>query len=50
MYSIIVNRDCIIEIRKYFKSRQIIVLNDNSNTKIKTGGTYNAQVNELLQI
>ena len=42
--SFIVNKTAVMEIRKYFKGKLILVLDDGKKTTVMTGGTYSERV------
>lgn len=44
----IVNKDYIAECRKYFKGKHILVLNDDSKSKVETGSSYSDQLKRLI--
>lgn len=46
--SFIINQNCIKEVRKFFKGKLILVLNDMKETAITTGETYSSKVRKLL--
>ena len=46
--SAIINRNFIKEVRKFFKGKLILVLNDRKETAITTGETYSSKVRKLL--
>jgi len=46
--SYIVNRDHILDIRKYFKGKLMLKLNDAEGTSITTGGQYTTSVKTIL--
>lgn len=46
----IVNQTCIQEVRKYFKGKLILILNNKEGTKITTGETYSKKVRIELGI
>ena len=48
--SFIINQNCIKEVRKFFKGKLILVLNDGKETAITTGETYSSKVRKLLGI
>jgi len=45
----IVNIDYIMEFRKYFRGKFVLVLNDLKNTKIETGRSYSNKISELFE-
>jgi len=46
--SAIINQNYIKEVRKFFKGKLILVLNDSMETAITTGETYSSKVRKLL--
>lgn len=48
--SIIVNADYILEFRKYFRGKYILVMDDLGRTKIETGRSYSDEIRKLVQI
>ena len=46
--SAIINQNFIKEVRKFFKGKLILVLNDRKETAITTGETYSSKVRKLL--
>lgn len=48
--SVIVNKDKIDEIHKYFNNRLILVMNDKSRTKITTGTSYISTIRTELEL
>ena len=46
--SAIINRNFIKEVRKFFKGKVILVLNDRKETAITTGETYSSKIRKLL--
>lgn len=44
----IINQNCIKEIRKFFKGKLILVLNDQKETAITTGETYSGKIRKML--
>ncbi|MFK7978504.1 MAG: LytR/AlgR family response regulator transcription factor [Saprospiraceae bacterium] len=48
--SFIINQNYIREVRKFFKGKLILVLNDAKETAITTGETYSGKVRKLLGI
>jgi len=48
--SIIVNTDSILEFRKYFRGKYILVMDDLGRTKIETGRSYSDEIRSLVQI
>ncbi len=46
--SFIINQNYIREVRKFFKGKLILVLNDTKETAITTGETYSGKVRQLL--
>lgn len=47
--SVIVNIEYIKEFRKYFRGKYILVLDDNTNTKIETGRFYVDEIRNLIE-
>jgi two-component system LytT family response regulator len=47
---IIVNTDYILEFRKYFRGKYILVMDDLGRTKIETGRSYSDEIRSLVQI
>jgi len=48
--SYMVNKEMIREVRKFFKGKFVLTLNDEQRTSITTGGTYSETVGELLKL
>ncbi len=48
--SYMVNKEMIVEVRKFFKGKYILTLKDEQRTTITTGGTYAKEVDQLLTI
>lgn len=48
--SFMINQNYIREVRKFFKGKLILVLNDVQETAITTGETYSGKVRQLLGI
>jgi len=46
--SVIVNKHTIIECRKYFKGKYILVLNDKNKSKVVSGSSYSDRMKELF--
>jgi len=46
--SFIINQNYIREVRRFFKGKLILVLNDAKETAITTGETYSGKVRKLL--
>jgi len=46
--SAIINQNFIKEVRKFFKGKLILVLNDRKETAITTGETYSSKIRKLL--
>jgi two-component system LytT family response regulator len=46
--SIIVNTDYILEFRKYFRGKYILVMDDLGRTKIETGRSYSDEIRKLI--
>lgn len=48
--SIIINRNYVAEVQKYFNSRFVITLNNTKKTNITSGRSYNAQIKNWMDI
>ena len=46
--SFMINQNYIREVRKFFKGKLILVLNDAQETTITTGETYSGKIRQLL--
>lgn len=48
--SYIINKDKIKEVQRYFDGRFVLILNDNKNTKIISGASYNKEIKGLIEL
>ena len=48
--SFIINQNYIKEIRKFFKGKLILILNDKAETAIRTGETYSSKIRKSLML
>ncbi len=48
--SVILNKNHVIEVQKYFNSRFVITLNNIGKTTVTSGRSYNAQIKEWMNI
>nr|WP_319569618.1 LytTR family DNA-binding domain-containing protein [uncultured Draconibacterium sp.] len=46
---IIVNTNYVSEVRKYFRGKYILIIDDHSRTKIETGRSFGATVRQILE-
>ena len=47
---IIINKDCVQDIQKYFNSRYIITLNDSKQSSVTTGRSYNEVIKKWIEL
>jgi len=48
--SLIINRDCVKEISKYFSGRYIFLLSDKAQSKLTSGLSYAEKIREMFEI
>jgi two-component system, LytTR family, response regulator len=48
--SLLINRSFVKEIHKHFKGRYIFVMNDKNQTRLLSGGSYNADIKEAFDL